>query len=196
LVFVVAARSAHADCATEATSLRTQLHDESVRMDRWRYAWTGIYGAIAVGQLGLIVTKTNVFGAYDREYRDKDILGVAQSGLGAIAMVLSPSIDVPGAVADSCADAIALRAARVKAGDTERTLFYAGHVGNFVVNLGGSLLLARATNWQAGALAFVIGYPIGLVNTYTMPRASWHALSVVAVPVADGGVAIRLGGSF
>jgi hypothetical protein len=193
---VLAARSAHADCAVEAASLRTQLHDESVRMDRWRYAWTAAYGAIAVGQLGLVVTKTNIFGAYDREYRDKDLLGVTQSGLGAIAMVLSPSIDVPSPVADSCADATALRAARVKAGTTERRLFYAGHLGNFVVNLGGSLLLARATNWQAGALAFVIGYPIGLLNTYTMPRASWHALGVVAVPVAEGGVAIRLVGSY
>ena len=165
-------------------------------MDRWRYAWTAVYGAIAVGQLGLIVTKTNVFGAYDREYRDKDILGVTQSGLGAIAMVLSPSIEVPAAVTDSCTDATALRAARVKAGDTERTLFYAGHLGNFVVNLGGSLLLARATNWQAGALAFAIGYPVGLLNTYTMPRASWHAMGVMPVPLAEGGVAIRLVGAF
>jgi hypothetical protein len=192
---MLGARSAHADCAAEATGLRTQLHAESVRMDRWRYVWTAAYGAIAVGQLGLIVTKTNVFGAYDREYRDKDILGVTQSALGAIAMVLSPSIEVPAAVADSCADATALRMARVKAGATERTLFYAGHLGNFVVNLGGSLLLARATNWQAGALAFAIGYPIGLLNTYTMPRASWHALAVVPAPV-EGGVAIRLVGSF
>jgi hypothetical protein len=193
---VLGARSAHADCAVEAASLRTQLHDESVRMDRWRYAWTAVYGAIAVGQLGLIATKTNVFGAYDREYRDKDILGVVQSGLGAIASVLAPSIEVPSPVADACADMTALRAARVKTGKTERELFYAGHLGNFVVNLGGSLLLARATNWQAGALAFAIGYPIGLLNTYTMPRASWHSLGVVPVPVAEGGVAIRVVGSF
>ncbi|HEX7702113.1 MAG TPA: hypothetical protein VF403_15355, partial [Kofleriaceae bacterium] len=96
----------------------------------------------------------------------------------------------------SCTDATALRAARVKAGDAERTLFYAGHLGNFVVNLGGSLLLARATTWRAGVIAFAIGYPIGLLNTYTMPRASWHAVRVVAVPVAEGGVAIRLVGSF
>jgi hypothetical protein len=191
-LLMLAARSAHADCVAEAASLRTLLHDESVRMDRWRYAWTAVYGVIAVGQLGLVVTKTNVFGAYDREYRDKDLLGIAQSGLGAIAMVLSPRIDVPAMVTDSCADATALRAAR----DTERTLFYAGHLGNFIVNLGGSLLLARATSWQAGALAFAIGYPIGLLNTYTMPRAGWHALRVVPAPIVEGGVAIRLLGSF
>lgn len=194
---VLAARSAHADCdAAEAASLRTQLHDESVRMDRWRYGWTAAYGVIAVAQLGLVATKTNVFGAYDREYRDKDYLGAAQAGLGAIAMVLSPSIDVPSPVADTCADVTALRAARMKTGETERTLFYGSHLGNFVVNLGGSLLLARATTGQAGVIAFAIGYPIGLLNTYTMPRASWHAVRVVAVPVAEGGVAIRLVGSF
>jgi hypothetical protein len=195
LIVVLAARSAHADCAAEAVTLRTQLHDESVRLDRWRYAWIAAYGALAVGQLGLVVTKTNVFGAYDREYRDKNLLGTTQSGLGAISMVLSPSIEVPSLVADSCADATALRAARVKAGETERKSFYIGHLGNFVVNLGGSLLLARATRWQAGALAFAIGYPIGLLNTYTMPRASWHSLGIVPVPLAEGGVAIRLVGS-
>lgn len=193
---MLAARSAHADCAVEAASLRQQLHDESVRMDRWRYGWTAAYGVIAVGQLALAVTKTNVFGAFDREYRDKDYLGASQATLGALAMLLSPSVDVPAAVADTCADATGLRAARVETGKTERTLFYAGHLGNFVVNLGGSLLLARATSWQAGALAFVIGYPIGLLNKYTMPRASWHSLGVVPVPLAEGGVAIRLVGSF
>jgi hypothetical protein len=165
-------------------------------MDRWRYGWTAAYGVIAVGQLALAATKTNVFGDFNREYRDKDYLGASQATLGALAMLLAPSVDVPVPIADTCADVTALRAARVKTGKSERALFYAGHLGNFVVNLGGSLLLARATNWQAGALAFAIGYPIGLLNTYTMPRASWHALDVVPVPLAEGGVAIRFVGSF
>ena len=194
---IFAARLAHADCdAAEATQLRARLEVESVRMDHWRYGWSIAYGAATAAQVALVVAKYNPVGTYDHDYRDANLVGAAQSTIGALGALLAPGIEVPDAQPDTCADLKLLRAARAKAGASERLLFWGGHIGNLVVNLAGSAVLVEDTTWSAAILAFAIGYPIGLLNTYTMPRDSWHAIRVVPVPVADGGLSIRLVGTF
>ncbi|CAN5572122.1 hypothetical protein BH11MYX1_BH11MYX1_20000 [soil metagenome] len=182
LAVVLLARSAHADC--DPVSLRAQLTAEAIRMDHWRYGWSIAYGAATAAQLALVVGTYNPLGAHDRDYRDANLVGAAQSAIASVASLLAPRIDVPDPEADACADLIALRSARARAGTRERLLFWGGHVGNLVVNLAASAVLAADTTWSAAILAFAIGYPIGLLNTYTMPRDSWHATGVVAVPVS------------
>jgi hypothetical protein len=197
IIAIVAARSAAAQPTCDPTALRTELADEAARMDRWRLGWTIGYGALTAGQLALAAANWNPIGPDDREFRDSRYVGAAESGIGALASLFAPHIDVPDPVADSCADVAALEAARSKAGKLERTLFWGSHAGNLVVNAAGSLILAERTNWSTAALAFAIGYPVGLLNTYTMPRASWHAMRVVPVPLAvDRGAALMLIGSF
>lgn len=143
--------------------------------ERWRVGWTVTYGALTAGQAGLAIARWNPLGTYDRQFRDTLVVGAVESGLGTLAMVLAPRLG------DDCA----------RAGEIERTLFWAGHAGNLVVNLAGSLILAHETTWSAGVVSFALGYPIGLLNTYTMPRGAWHALRLV--PTANG---VALAGTF
>lgn len=146
--------------------------EEAHRFATWRWGWAIGYGGLAGAQLALAATRVNPIGPYDDRFRDTLYVGAAESGLGSIAMVLTP-----GLTCDVAKDAAA-----------ERTLFFAGHAGNLVVNAAGALILAHYATWSDAALAFAIGYPIGLVNTYTMPRRSWHL-----IPTATG---LAIAGTF
>lgn len=194
LAVILAARLAHADC--DPVPLRAQLEAEARRMDQWRYGWGISYGAATVLQLAPVVAKYNPFGTYDRDFRDANLVGAAQSTISSIASFLAPGLDVPAPQADACADLGALRAARTAAGASERQVFWGGHLGNIALNLAGSAVLVERIGWSAALAAFAIGYPIGLLNTYTLPRDSWHAVQIVATPVTDGGVAFRIVGQF
>ncbi len=191
---LLAAGVAHADC--DPARVRAELAAESVRMDHWRYGWSAAYAVATAIQLGADVAQYNPFGTYDRAYRDANLVGGVQSGVSAIGMLFSPGIDVPAPTGDRCRDLEALRAARTTAGALERTVFWETHIGNLVINIAGSAVLVERTGWSAAAVAFAIGYPIGLLNTYTLPRESWHALKLGAAPLAEGGVTLRLAGTF
>jgi hypothetical protein len=157
--------------------LTTERHDEAAHFERWRIGWTVAYGALTAGQAGLALARWNPLGTYDRQFRDTLVVGAVESGLGTLAMVLAPRIadDTP------CA----------KAGALERTLFWSSHAGNLVVNAAGSLILAHETTWSAGVVSFALGYPIGLLSTYTMPRGAWHAMRIVPT-----GTGLALAGTF
>jgi hypothetical protein len=191
---VCVARLAHAEC--DPAPLRAQLADEASRMDHWRYGWSIANGAATILQLAPVVARSNPFGTYDRDFRDANLVGAAQSAVAAIGSLLAPGIDVPAPQADACADLVALRAARAAAGHAERVTFIASHAQNLVLNVAGSAVLLERTGWSAALIAFAIGYPIGLLETYTMPRESWHAISIVGTPVAGGGIAVHLAGAF
>ncbi len=165
-------------------------------MEHWRYGWSIAYGAATILQLAPVVARSNPFGTYDRDFRDANLVGAAQAAVASIGSLLAPAIEVPAPRSDACADLVALRAARVEAGHAERLTFIESHVGNLVLNVAGSAVLVERTGWSAALLAFAIGYPIGLLETYTMPRDSWHAVSIVGTPMAGGGVALDLAGTF
>lgn len=169
MVTLLVARVASADCD----------RGEIDRMARWKWGWAATYGALTVGQTALVATKWNPLGPYDVTFRDTLIVGAVESGLGTLGMLLAPGLDCD----------------RVKSAKIERTLFWGGHAGNLVVNVAGSLVLAHETSWSTGLVSFALGYPIGLLNTYTMPRTSWHAMQVSAVPLPHGG-ALALIGTF
>src|SRR5262249_28049467 len=112
-------------------------------------------------------------------------IGAIESALGAVGQWVMPlRIDVPALTGDACADATALRSAAQRAAHEQRMTFWLGHVGSLVVHTVGSIIIAERTGWQNGAISFGIGYPIGLLHIYTMPRGSWHAV------VTPSGVAI------
>ncbi len=197
ILLVLVARRAAADCdVAQARLLREQLRDESHRMDRWRYGWSAANGIATIGQLALVVAKYNPAGPYDRTYRDAMYVGAAQSGIQAIAQLFVPGIEVPPEQSDPCADLAALRAARARNAATERTVFFGTHVANLGINLAGSAFLVLDTDWTTALVAFAIGYPIGLLDTYTMPRDSWRAVRVTALPVPGNGAALGLAGTF
>lgn len=168
-VLLVAARSASAvPCDLPA--------GEVDHFARWRVGWTVTYGALTVGQASLALAHWNPLGTYDDKFRDTLVVGAVESGLGTLGMVLAPGI--AGATCE-------------KAGEVERALFWGGHAGNLVVNVAGSLILAHETTWSAGLVSFALGYPIGLLNTYTLPRGAWHAWRLV--PTGNG---VALAGTF
>lgn len=163
--------------AKAASAAPCGLPDEVPRFERWRLGWTITYGALTVGQTSLALARWNPLGTYDIKFRDTLVVGAVESGIGTVAMLLAPRP----------ADEMTCE----KAGELERALFWGGHAGNLAVNIAGSLILAHETTWSAGLVSFVLGYPIGLLNTYTMPRGAWHAMRLV--PTGNG---VALVGTF
>lgn len=161
-------RAAGEPCS-DAGALRADLEHESTRADRWVLAWRIVYTALAAGELGGAAS-----GAAGRDTTRSLWVGGAKSTLGALGFWLTPlRIGVPPATGDACTDRAALRAAAERAAADERRTFWTAHIGGLIVNAAGAIVLAEATSWRTGLLSFATGYPVGLLSTYTMPRASW-----------------------
>jgi hypothetical protein len=175
-IALAVARPVHADC----DAARATLAADAARADQWNLGWSLGFTGAAIGQAALALTPVS------RDNRDALLVGAAKSTIGAASHWILP---LRIATPTSCDDARAiLRRTRRE----ERQLFYLGHIGGFVLNAAAAIFLAELTTWKNGLLSFAIGYPVGLANTYTMPRGSWHA---AMVPV-DGGVAVVVGSSF
>jgi hypothetical protein len=166
---LAAARTAAGEPCSDAAALRADLERESARADRWVLAWRIVYTALAAGQLGGAAA-----GAGDRDTTRSLWVGGAESALGALGVWTSPlRIHVPPATGDACYDRAALREAAARAADDERDAFWTGHIGGLIVNAAGAVILGETTSWRSGLVSFATGYPVGLISTYTMPRASW-----------------------
>jgi hypothetical protein len=163
------ARAAAAEPCGDASALRADLQQESVHADRWNLAWRIGFTAGAVGQFAAAAS-----GTLGHDNTQALWIGGVKSSLGAIVRWILPlRIEVPPATGDACADRTALRAAAERAARVERRTFWLSHLGGLAVNLGGTLAVAERTSWKTGLLSLAIGYPVGLLSTYTMPRASW-----------------------
>ena len=46
--------------------------------------------------------------------------------------------------------------------------------GGLALNVAGAAFLWSRRSLSVGAISFAMSYPVGLLSTYTMPRASWH----------------------
>jgi hypothetical protein len=177
-VMSVAARAE--PCATEAQYLHNVLVRDRDDADTWNLEWRIGLTVATVGNVAVALTPS-----LSTDTRTASAIGAVQSALGAVGQWVMPlRIDVPELTGDACADAKTLRLATQRAAQEQRTTFWLGHVGSLVVNTVGSIILAERTSWQNGAIAFGIGYPIGLLHIYSMPRGSWHAL------VTPSGIAI------
>jgi len=178
VVVSVAARAE--PCATEARYLHNVLVRDRDDADTWNLEWRIGLTVATVGNTAVALTPS-----LSTSTRTASAIGAVQSALGALGQWVMPlRIDVPELTGDACADAKVLRLAAQRAGRQQRTNFWLGHAGAIVVNAVGSIILAERTSWQNGAISFGIGYPIGLLHIYSMPRGSWHA------SITPSGVAI------
>jgi hypothetical protein len=162
-------RAAGEPLCSDPAALRADLEREATRADRWVLAWRIVYTALAAGELGGAVS-----GAGDRDTTRSLWVGGAKSTLGALGFWLSPlRIKVPPPTGDACYDRAALREAAERAAADERDAFWTAHIGGLIVNTAGAIILGEITSWRQGLVSFATGYPVGLLSTYTMPRASW-----------------------
>ena len=68
-----------------------------------------------------------------------------------------------------------------------------------MLNGAGFLILWRLESLDRGLVSLATGVPVGLLATYTMPRASWHlwrdsSWTIAYVPRRDGWL-VTLGGA-
>jgi hypothetical protein len=162
-------------CEQDVTALRAHATDAAHRIHRWNLTWQIAFGAAAAGQLGLALTEQNPLGPFDRDYQETLYVGAAKATLAVTARLVLPlRITSPAPTGDACRDRAALQRAIADAGRRERNLFWMTHIGGLAVNAAGAIVLGERRSWSVGAVSFAIGYPVGLLSLYTMPRSSWH----------------------
>jgi hypothetical protein len=208
---LLAARAAYASdpgvtCEEQAAELREALTREAHRADVWNKVWRWTFTGAAVSSAAI-------------GYADFDFLHDSQAGLyvsagkasvGALARWILPlRIHVPPPTADACADVEAMHAEIKRVAKREKGLFITGHIGGILLNGVGGYIVYHYSGLGQAALSVGIGYPVGLISNYTMPRSSWHryrdrdwdlpsatpmpTLSVVPI---RGGWFVSLGGAF
>jgi hypothetical protein len=161
-------------CQREADALRAHLVDEAQRASRWNVTWGLIYSAAVAGQLALALTETKPIGTFDRNYEELLYVGVAKAAIGVGSKLVLPlRLKVPAPDADPCADLLALRRAAARNARAESRSFYLNHFGGLAVNLAGVGVLAVRRNFATAAASFAVGFPVGLLATYTQPRGTW-----------------------
>ncbi|HEX3764217.1 MAG TPA: hypothetical protein VHW23_36235 [Kofleriaceae bacterium] len=188
-------RSAAAQ-SCDAGALRAELEQEGVRVDHWNLAWRIVYTAAAAGQFGVAAS-----GVADHDNTRSLWVGGGEAAISALGFWLAPlRIEVPVATGDACTDRAALRAAAERAAADERNAFWTNHIGGLLINLAGSAILVETASWKTAALSFATGYPVGLLTTYTMPRASWGRVRepawTVSVVAGDRRHALVVAGAF
>lgn len=183
---LLVARPAHA-CEQEAAELRAHLEHEVPRANRWNWAWRITFSVAAVGSLSVAIANPLP------ELRDGLFVGAGKAGIAAVARWIMPlDIEVPPATGDPCADVAALRAEITRVAKKERRFFWLGHVAGIVLNAAGAVIIAETTgSVEQGLLSVAVGYPVGLLSNYTMPRATWglwrdREWNVAVVPRRDG----------
>jgi hypothetical protein len=196
LAVLALVRSAAASPCGDPGALRGELERESSRMDHWVLAWRIVYTAGAVGQFAGAAS-----GAADHDNTRSLYVGGAESAIAALGFWFSPlRIHVPAPIGDACADRAALREVSERAADDERDNFWLGHIGGLVINGAGAIVLGEIASWKTGAISFVTGEAVGLISTYTMPRASWGRVRDTAwgasVTVTDHHYGLVVGGLF
>jgi len=185
---------AAADVGPGEVDLCRDLAAEAARADRWNLAWQLTYTAGAVVQFGLAAAEVT-----DHDTTQTLWIGGASTAVGALGAWLTPlEIEVPSGSA--CRDRDAVLRAAERAAAEERQAFWLLHLGGVVVNGGAAVVTAERLSWQAGVLSFALGYPVSLLQIYTMPRAMWRRSresSLTAHVMADDRrLAVFLGGSF
>jgi hypothetical protein len=197
MVGVVAfARLASAEPCGDAVALRAELEHESVRAGHWNLAWRIVYTTLAVGQFAIAAS-----GEASHDDTQSLWVGGAKSTLGALGAWTSPlRIHVPPSTGDACTDRFVLRGVAERAAADERRAFWTAHIGGLIINAAGALVVAERTSWKSGLLSFATGFPVSLINAYTMPRASWRrtrdATWTAGVTVTSDRYALIVRGAF
>jgi hypothetical protein len=203
LVLAILARSAQAnDCdPAEAAELRMHLIAQQAKADTWNTVWRWIFTGAAV--------TTAVVGAIDpfpsAELQHGLYGSAGKATIGALARWFMPlRIHVPDAK-PNCEDVAQLRKEVRRVARKERGLFWTGHIGGILVNLGGAAYVYYYDGTGKALLSIAFGYPVGVTSNYTMPRGtwklyreredSWRVTTVGVIPLRDarGGTGWMLG---
>lgn len=196
LVVVALAPVAVAEPCSDSSALRAELLRESRRVQQWKWAWRITYTTLAVAQFAVAASDS-----VSRDDKQSLWVGGVKSSIAALGQWTSPlRIHVPPPTGDACTDRSQLRYVAERAAADERIVFWTGHIGGPIINLGGAAVIASRVSWQAGLLSFATGYAVGLLNTYTMPRASWGRIREPAwtagLVTGEGRYSLVVTGSF
>jgi len=196
---VVATPPTGASCdPAEAADLRAHLNDQKHKADRWNLVWRGVFTGAAAITLGVGIA--NPFPSLQTGL----YASAGKATIGALARWILPlRVHLPAETTDACTDVAALRQELKRVGRKERSLFYMGHFGGILVNLAGAAYVWRYDTASKALLSVAVGYPVGLLSNYTMPRGAWHkwreaswTTPVVTVMPRDDGWLLTAAGSF
>lgn len=168
VVLALTRSAAAAPCEEYAKDLRADLKREASRTRVWSWAWRITYTVGAVVQLGIAAS-----GKASHDDEQSLWVGGVKSSLGALNAWLSPPhIEVPVPTGDACTDKSQLRGARERNASNQLAAVWSAHISGLIVNGIGTLVIAERVSLKAGLMSFALGYPVTLLNIYTMPRAS------------------------
>lgn len=208
-LFLALAPTAHADPCdpAEVTELHDHLASQSAKANTWNTAWRWIFTGAAVGTA--VTGAIDPFPSWEIKYGLYGSAGKAT--IGALARWFMPlRIRPPAITGDACTDLAAMRKEVTRVARKQRSLFWMGHIGGILVNLGGALYVYYYDGTGKALLSIAIGYPVGVTSNYTMPRgtlklyrsreAAWTVTNVGAMPLRDArggsGWMLGIGGEF
>jgi hypothetical protein len=187
------------DAEAHVAFVRDRLDGDAHDGRMWRWGWGLGYAALALGQVGLALTRE------DEGEQVELYVGAGKSFLGLIPVVLlpMPALEDAGKVrveGDRCA--ARLEASRLLARSAEDEAFnrsWLAHTGNVAVNVGGLLIVGVGYDrWLTGTLGAVVGIAVGELQIYTRPTGSLRgraSLNVSPMVTSEAG-GLALSGSF
>lgn len=185
VVFVGVAAAAPAPasaCDAEVAAARVARIDahlarEARRSRRWNVGWTLGFAGLAGGQLGLAAAEWTPIGEFDDAKRAGLHVGAVKAAVASVGRAVLPlRVARPRLTGDPCADLDAAERALRATAAAERRGFYLNHAATVAFGVAGLLVLGlHYDTWEEGWMSVALGTPVGLLSTYTMPRASWRA---------------------
>ena len=164
------------------------LSNEAIAADQWGVTWASIFGAAAVVQAGFAVGSFNPLGPNADRSDLANYIGASKAMIGFLARTVTPlrvqtvSAAQLAAAPNDCARAQLAYAALRKTAQREKRAFFLSHSGGIALHLVGSAILLSNDATREAIVSFAIGYPVGLLHNYLMPRTSWHLSNKVQAP--------------
>jgi hypothetical protein len=164
------------------------LRSEVQAADQWAITWATIFGAAAVVQVGFAVSHVNPLGPNTDNARRGLYIGAAKATIGFLARTVTPlrvatvSQQALDASSNECQRyQLAYRSVMTTA-RREKNSFYLGHFGGLALHIIGAGILLANHGGREAITSFAVGYPVGLIHNYLMPRISWKLSRHLAAP--------------
>jgi hypothetical protein len=182
------------DAAARAAEIDGILARERKRARRWDLGWAATFGTLSVAQAGLALAEWTPLGEFDEAAEASLWIGASKAAIGSLSrLVLRLKIPRGGGEADPCERLASSESALREARRNQKRTFFLNHAGSLALNVTGLVILGlRYDSWTDGIVSFGLGYPVGLLSSYTQPRYAWH-VRVVASPDVRG---VALAGSW
>lgn len=183
------------EATARAVRIEAHLAAEARAARRWNVGWAITFAGLSAVQLGAVGVEWTPFGEFDDDTREGLYVGAAKAALASAARLAMPlRVERPARTGDPCADLAAAERALRATARRERRAFFVNHTGSVAFSLAGLLLLGlHYDTWEEGAISVALGYPVGLLSTYTMPRGSWRAVRRGDLLAGGDGASWQLG---